>query len=100
MMPLTDPKQLDEGDGEVVLVRHVRAHALLVDAGQGEAGQRQQRRYGEAEVELQQTGQLGPGLHLQEFKSPSLSVSQRELKPSNSSSVFHFSAMQFKEQMF
>lgn len=54
-MALTYSNQLDERHGEVVLVRHVRVHALLVDAGQGEAEQRQQRRYGEAEVELEQT---------------------------------------------
>ena len=65
-MVLTDPDQLDERDSEVVLVRDVRVNALLVDADQGEAKQRQQRRYGEAEVELHQAWQLRPGLYLQE----------------------------------
>lgn len=54
-MVLTYSDQLDEGYGEVVLIRHLCVHVLLVDAGYGEAKQRQQRRDGEAEVELEQT---------------------------------------------
>lgn len=65
-MVLTYSDQLDERHGEVVLMRHVCVHALLVDAGQGEAQQRQQRCYGEAEVELDQTWELRPGLYLQQ----------------------------------
>ena len=54
-MVLTYSDQLDEGYGEVVLIRHLCVHVLLVDAGYGEAKQRQQRHDGEAEVELEQT---------------------------------------------
>ena len=63
---LTYSHQLDERHGEVVLIRHVRLRALLVDAAQREAEQRQQRRDGETEVELQEAGQLRPRLYLQE----------------------------------
>ncbi len=52
---LTYSNQLDERYSEVVLVRLLGAHALLYDAGQREAEQRQQRHYGEAKVELDQT---------------------------------------------
>ncbi len=62
---LTYSNQLDERYSEVVLIRRIRVHVLLVDAGQGEAEQRQQRRYCEAEVELEQTRQLRPRLYLQ-----------------------------------
>lgn len=55
VMVLTYSHQLDKRHSEVVLVSHLCAHALLVDADQGEAEQSQQRRYGEAEIELQQT---------------------------------------------
>lgn len=66
VMVLTYSHQLDKRYSEVVLISHLCAHVLLVDAGQGEAEQSQQRRYGEAEIELQQTWQLWPGLYLQE----------------------------------
>lgn len=65
-MVLTYSDQLDEGYGEVVLIRHLCVHVLLVDAGYGEAKQHQQRRDGEAEVELEQTWELRPALYLQE----------------------------------
>lgn len=61
---LTYSNELNDGHGEVVLVGHVRVHVLLVDAVRGEAEQRQQRRDGEAEVELHQRRQLRPGLYL------------------------------------
>lgn len=63
---LTYSNHLDERHSEVVLISHICVHVLLVDAEQGEAEQRKQRRYGEAEVELEQTWQLRPGLYLQE----------------------------------
>jgi len=66
VMVLTYSDQLDERYGEVVLIRNICVHVLLVDAVQGEPEQRQQRRYGEAEIELQQARQLRPGLYLQE----------------------------------
>lgn len=62
---LTYSNKLNDGHGEVVLVRHVCVHVLLVDAVRGEAEQRQQRHNGEAEVELHQRRQLRPGLYLQ-----------------------------------
>lgn len=52
---LTYSNQLDERHSEVVLIRHTSVLVLLVDAVQGEAEQCQQRRYGEAEVELEVT---------------------------------------------
>lgn len=51
----TYSNQQDERHSKVVLVVHIRVHVLLVDAVNGEAEQRHQRRYGEAEVELEQT---------------------------------------------
>lgn len=45
-MTLTYSHHLDQRYGEVVLIGHLCALALLVNAGQGEAEQRQQRRYG------------------------------------------------------
>lgn len=55
VMALTYSDQLDERYSEVVVIRHICVHVLLVDAGDGEAEQRQQRSYGEAEVEFEQT---------------------------------------------
>lgn len=55
VMALTYSDQLDERYSEVVLIRHICVHVLLVDTGDGEAEQHQQRRYGEAEVEFEQT---------------------------------------------
>lgn len=55
LMALTYSDQLDERYSEVVLIRHICVHVLLVDTGDGEAEQHQQRRYGEAEVEFEQT---------------------------------------------
>lgn len=55
MIVLTYADQLDERYGEVVLVRHICVHVLLVEAVHGEAEQRQQGCYGEAEIELEQT---------------------------------------------
>lgn len=63
---LTQSDELDDGHGEVVLIRHVCVRVLLVDAVRGEAEQRQQRRQGEAEVELHRRRQLRPGLDLRE----------------------------------
>lgn len=51
-MALTYSHQLDQRDSEVVLVSHLCVHALIVNAGQGEAEQSQKRRDGEAEIDL------------------------------------------------
>lgn len=63
---LTYSNQLDQRHSEVVLIGHVRVRVLLVEAGHGEAEQRQQRQYGEAEIDLQQARQLRPALYLQQ----------------------------------
>lgn len=61
--PLTDPNQLDERHGDVILIG-VRGHGLLVDAEHGEGEHCRQGRHAEAEVELHQARQLRPRLDL------------------------------------
>lgn len=51
---LTYSYQQDERHCEVVFIKNVCVLVLLVNAGNSEAQQRQQRHYGEAEVEPDQ----------------------------------------------